>query len=131
MSADTGSSSVDAELAKLENVCQQAAQAIASSRTVREAVAAAEVEVPHHLQDMARTRVPALGRLKRSRDLKVEEIVRDQLGEISREYNELVASREFDRIKAVDWSVLREHYPDIYARSLREGKLILERKAKR
>lgn len=131
MSAESGSSSIDSEIAALENACQQAAQAIASARTVREAVTAADVDVPHHLQDVARTRVPALGRLKRSRDLRVEDIVKEQLGAIAIEYNELVASREFDRIKAVDWSVLREHYPDIYARALREGKLILERKSRR
>ena len=131
MSAGTQSSSIESELAKLEHVCQTAAQAITSSRTVREAVTAAEVDVPHHLRDMARTRVPALGRLKRSRDRRVEDIVRDQLDAISREYNNLVASREFDRLKAVDWSALRELYPEIYARALREGKLIIERKTKR
>jgi hypothetical protein len=130
VSAPSGSS-LDDEFAKLEHACQQAAQAIASARTVREAVAAAEVEVPHHLRDMVRTRVPALGRLKRARDLRVEDIVRDQLAAIAREYNDVVATREFDRLKAVDWPALREGYPDIYARAMREGKLILERKAKR
>lgn len=131
MSAEAQSSSIESELAKLENTCQQAAQAIASARTVRETIKAAEVDVPHHLREMVRTRVPALGRLKRSRDLRVEDVVRDQLGVISREYNNLVANREFDRLKAVDWSALRELYPEIYARALREGKLILERKNKR
>jgi hypothetical protein len=42
-----------------------------------------------------------------------------------------VASREFDRIKAGDWYVLRANYPDLYGKSLREATLILERKRKR
>lgn len=131
MSSQSGSSADDGEIAALENACQQAAQGISSARTVREAVTAAEVEVPHHLKDVVRTRVPALGRLRRSRDLRVEDIVREQLAALAIERNDMVANREFDRIKAVDWSVLRENYPDIYTRALREGKLILERKTRR
>ena len=104
--------------------------AISNARTIRETVEAAEIEVPHHLLAIARSKVPSLGRLVRTRDLKVEDIVRDQLASLRAEYSEIVASREFDRIKAADWAVLRSYYPDLYAKSFREANLILDRKRK-
>ena len=131
MAHDPRSTSIDEELAKLEEACQRTAQSIANSRSVRETVALAEVDVPHHLRSLARIRVPSLQRLGHARDRRVEEIVKEQLSSLNLERNELVASREFDRVKAVDWHVLRVNYPDLYAKSLREANLILERKRKR
>jgi hypothetical protein len=119
------------ELAKLEDECRKAALGIADARSVRETVALAEVDVPHHLREIARLRVPTLQRMGRLRDKRVEEVVKNQLSSIMLEQNELVASREFDRIKAVDWHVLRAEYPDLYGKALREANLILERKRKR
>ncbi len=128
---DAESSSLTEELANLEAACQKIAQAIADARSVREVLAVDEVEVPHHLQAIAYARVPTLGRLRRLRDMRVEEIVKHQLDTIEIERNELVANREFDRIKAGDWYVLRTNYPELYAKSLREANLIFERKRKR
>ena len=131
MAHEPDSSALTEEIAKLEDLCQKTAQAITSARSVREAVALADVEVPHHLRAIARVKVPSLGRLARQRDLRVEEIVKDQLSSLTFERSDIVASREFDRIKAVDWHVLRVNYPDLYAKALREANLILERKRKR
>lgn len=131
MAHDDESSRLDGELAKLEGACHKTAQAIADARSVREVVAIDEVEVPHHLQAIAYARVPSLGGLRRRRDTRVEDIVKHQLSVIELERSELVASREFDRIKAGDWFALRANYPDLYAKSLREGNLLLERKRKR
>jgi hypothetical protein len=119
------------ELAKLEAECQKAMRAIEDARNVREVAALEDVDVPHHLRAIAHSKVPALGRLRRLRDNRVEEIVKNQLDAMRAEPNELVASREFDRIKAGDWYVLRANYPDLYGKSLREATLILERKRKR
>ena len=121
---------LEEELAKLEEDCRKVTLAISNARTVRETVEAAEIEVPHHLIALARTKVPSLGRLVRTRDLRVEDIVRDQLASLRAEYSEIVATREFDRIKASDWHVLRSYYPDLYAKSFREANLILDRKRK-
>ena len=121
---------LEEELAKLEEDCRKVTLAISNARTVRETVEAAEIEVPHHLIALARTKVPSLGRLVRTRDLRVEDIVRDQLASLRAEYSEIVATREFDRIKAADWHVLRSYYPDLYAKSFREANLILDRKRK-
>jgi hypothetical protein len=131
MAHEPDSSALAEEIAKLEDLCQKTAQAITSARSVREAVTLADVEVPHHLRAIARVKVPSLGRLARQRDLRVAEIVKDQLSSLTFERSDIVASREFDRIKAVDWHVLRVNYPDIYAKALREANLILERKRKR
>lgn len=117
-----------AELAKLEADCQQAARELATARSVLEAVKLADVNVPSHLKAHARNSVPTLGRLPRARDMRVEEIVRDQLDSIRRERAESVASREFDRIKALDWHALRSQYPDLYHKAMREANIILERK---
>jgi hypothetical protein len=119
------------ELAKLDATCSKIAQAIADAHSVREVMAVDDVEVPHHLREVAYAKVPSLGGLRRRRDMRVEEIVRNQLSAIELEYSDLVASREFDRVKAGDWSVLRANYPELYAKALREGNLILERKQKR
>lgn len=121
-------SALAAELDKLEADCQHAARELASARSVLEAVKLAEVSVPSHLKAHARNSVPTLGRLPRARDLRVEEIVRDQLDGLRRERAEVVASREFDRIRALDWHVLRSNYPDLYHKAMREANLILERK---
>lgn len=131
MARDAKPASLEEELAQLEKECQKVVQAIRDARNVREAVAVEDVEVPHHLQSIAYSKVPTLGGLRRLRDTRVEEIVRHQLGSIQMEHNDLVASREFDRIKAGDWYVLRANYPELYAKSLREANLILERKRKR
>ena len=131
MAHEPDASALAEEIAKLEDLCQKTAQAIASARSVREAVALADVEVPHHLRAIARVKVPSLGRLARQTDLRVEEIVKDQLSSLTFERSDIVASREFDRIKAVDWHVLRVNYPELYAKALREANLILERKRKR
>lgn len=123
--------SIEEELAELDAACQKAMRDISDARTVREVAALEEVEIPHHLRAMAHSKVPALGRLRRLRDNRVEEIVQNQLHAIRIERNELVATREFDRIKAGDWYVLRANYPELYAKSLREAALILERKRQR
>ena len=131
MAHEPDASALAEEIAKLEDLCQKTAQAITSARSVREAVALADVDVPHHLRAFARVKVPSLGRLARQTDLRVEEIVKDQLSSLTFERSDIVASREFDRIKAVDWHVLRVNYPELYAKALREANLILERKRKR
>jgi hypothetical protein len=119
------------ELVKLDTACSKIAQAIADAVSVREVLAVDEVEIPPQLQELAYAKVASLGSLRRLRDSKVEEIVKNQLSSIEREYSDLVASREFDRVKAGDWSGLRGTYPELYAKALREGKLILERKQTR
>lgn len=130
MSADEDSAALDQELAKLEAVGRAATIAISNARSVREAIAAAEVEVPHHLKAIARVRVPSIGRLARVRDLRIEDLVKEQLASIQQEHSDLVATREFDRLKAADWGPLRSAYPDLYSKSVHEGNLILERKRK-
>lgn len=130
MSAHNPSSAIAEELAKLEETCQRAAQALKSSRGVRETLEIAAVDVPHHLKDVASVEAPTLGRLPRIRDARVEEVVKEQLSSLDLERAEFVASRELDRLKAVDWFALRANYPDLYSKALREANLILERKRK-
>jgi hypothetical protein len=129
--ADDESSSLAEELAKLEKACQTATQDLSSSRNVRETLAIADVDVPRHLRTIAKVKVPALQRLLRRRDSRVEEVVKEQLNWLSREPNEYSASREFDRMKATDWSMLKAEYPDLYWKTLREANLIFDRKRKR
>jgi hypothetical protein len=121
---------LEEELAKLEEDCRKVTLAISNARTIRETVEVSEIEVPHHLQAIARSKVPSLGRLARACEMKVEDIVRDQLSTLAQEYSEMVAQRDLDRMKASDWQVLRSNYPDLYAKSFREANLILERKRK-
>ena len=121
---------LEQELEKLEEECRKVTLAISNARTIRETVEAAEIEVPHHLQAIARSKVPSLGRIAKVRDLKVEDIVREQLMGLTQQHSEIVASREFDRIKAGDWHALRSNFPDLYAKAFREGNLIMERKRK-
>lgn len=128
---DADSPELAAELAKLEEKCQQALREMSSTRTVRETLHLAEVDIPHHLRSIAKAKVPSLGRMGRTRDIRVEEVVKNQLSSLSMERSEPAASREFDRIKAADWPTLRSSYPDIYNKAIREANLILERKRKR
>jgi hypothetical protein len=121
---------IEEELVKLEEDCRKVTLAISNARTIRETVEASEIEVPHHLQAIARSKVPSLGRIAKVCALKVEDIVREQLMMLTQEFSEIVASREFDRMKAGDWHVLRSNYPDLYAKSFREANLIMERKRK-
>ncbi len=131
MSASNEPSSIAEELSKLDTLCQRAAQDLSSTRSVRETVELAEVDVPRHLRAIADVEVPAIRRLWRARDLRVEEVVKEQLDWFSREPNEIAARREFDRLKAVDWPMLRANYPELYWKALREANLILDRKRKR
>ena len=131
MSADNESSSIAEELSKVEKICQRAVADLSSSRNVRETLELADVDVPHHLRAIASDKLPILRRLSRARDLRVEEVVIEQLSSLSREPSETTASREFDRLKATDWPMLRANYPDLYWKFLREANLILERKRKR
>lgn len=122
---------IEEEIAQLEEACKKAMRAISDARSVREVAQLEDVEVPQHLRAMVHAKVPGLGRLRKLKDNRIEEIVKHQLHTLTIERNELVASREFDRIKAGDWYVLRANYPDLYARSLREATFILERKRQR
>lgn len=131
MSADNESSSIDEELSKLDRICQRAAQDLSATRSVRETIELAEVDVPRHLRAIAGVRLPALRRLSHARDLRIEEVVKEQTDWLSREPNETVATREFDRLKATDWPLLKTNYPDLYWKYLREANMILERKRKR
>lgn len=128
--AEHDESAMAEELAKLEDICQKAAQALATSRCVREAFEAGEVDVPHHLRAVVRVKVPTYGRLARSRDRRIEEVVKDQLSSLQLAHSDFAASREFDRLKASDWYVLRANYPELYTKALKEGNLIIERKKK-
>lgn len=123
-----GGSALAEDLAKLEEECQQAARELSSARSVLEAAKLVDINVPSHLKAHARDGAPTLGRLPRALDKRVEEIVKDQLDSLRRERAETVASREFDRIKALDWHLLRSSYPDLYSKSMREANIILERK---
>jgi len=131
VNAEANSSSLAEDIAKLEDACRKISIEISTSRSIRETVELAEVEVPHHLQAIAHAKVPSLRRLARARDQRVEDIVKDQLSSLALERSEIVANRELDRIKASDWHVLRANYPDLYAKAFREANLILERKRKR
>lgn len=122
---------IEEEIAQLEEACKKAMRAISDARSVREVAQLEDVEVPQHLRAMVHAKVPGLGRLRKLKDNRIEEIVKHQLHTLTIERNELVASREFDRIKAGDWYVLRANYPDLYAKSLREATFILERKRQR
>ncbi|OGA17658.1 MAG: hypothetical protein A3I63_03915 [Betaproteobacteria bacterium RIFCSPLOWO2_02_FULL_66_14] len=130
MSATDKPEALEEELAKLEELGRAATLAISNARNVREAIAAAEIEVPHHLKAIARVRVPSIGRLARVRDLRIEDLVKEQLASIQQERSDLVATREFDRLKAADWGPLRSGYPELFSKSVREGNLMLERKRK-
>jgi hypothetical protein len=121
-------SSVAQELVKLEKTCKRAVADLTGSRNVRETLAFAQVDVPHHLKAIAGARLPTLGRLARLTDIRVEEVVHHQLERLSREQNEYVASREFDQLKATDWPYLRDNNPDLYWKALKQANLILERK---
>ena len=44
------------------------------------------------------------------------------------ERSEFTAAREFDRIRATDWTFLRAGYPDLYAKAVREASVIIARK---
>jgi hypothetical protein len=118
------------ELAALEAVCAQALRELSTSRTVRETLELADVSVPHHLKSIARGKVHSLSRLPRVRDMRVEEVVKDQLDLMLHERSEFTAVREFDRIRATDWTFLRTGYPDLYAKALREASVIIARKQK-
>lgn len=120
--------SVEEELAALNEACEELIRNIADARSVREVVALEDVEIPNHLQSIAYAKLPSLGRIRRVRDNRVEEIVQHQLHTLRVERNELVASREFDRIKAGDWYALRAEYPELYVKSLREANLIFQNK---
>ena len=128
MSENSASPSLEEELAALEETCRKAGISISTARTIRETVESAVVEVPHHLAAIAQSKVHSLRRLTKLRDLRVEEIVNEQLHYLRQERTEIVAQREFDRWKAGDWHVLRANYPEIYAKAFREATLILERK---
>jgi hypothetical protein len=119
-----------AELARLEADCQQAARELSSARSVLEAVKLADVTVPSHLKAHVRNTVPTLGRLPRARDMRVEEIVKDQLDSLRRERAYAVKLAARNRFGALDWHVLRSGFPDLYNKAMREANLILERKRK-
>lgn len=130
MSSPEGPQSIEEELAALEEACGLALREMSDSRTVRETIELSNVTVPRHLQAIARGKVHSLGRLPRARDMRIEEVVKNQLAALAMERSEPVASREFDRIKVTDWALLRSEYSNLYNKSVREGTLILERKRK-
>lgn len=118
------------ELAALEEACAQAARELACTRSVRETVELAEVSVPHRLKSLARGKVHTLTRLPRIRDQRVEEVVKQQLDSLARERSDFAAGRQFDRLRALDWTFLRSINPELYTKAMREAQYIIARKHK-
>ena len=118
------------ELAALENACAKAARELECSRSVRETVELAKVFVPHHLKSLARGKVRTLARLPSVRDQRVEEVVKQQLDGLAHERSDFAAGREFDRLRAYDWTYLRSINPELYTKAMREARYIIERKRK-
>ena len=131
MTAHPTSNNIAEDLAALEEACSNAVRELSTSRTVRETLELADISVPHHLQSIARGKVHSLTRLPRVRDMRVEEVVNSQLSELSHERSEVVASREFDRIRASDWTLLRSQYPDLYTKAMQRARLILDNKLRK
>lgn len=69
--------------------------------------------------------------MPRVRDMRVEEMVKNQLAELNLERSEVTASRAFDRIRGSDWSLLRSYYPDLYGKAMRQANLIPALKQRR
>ena len=130
MSAHNNNPTIEEELAALEDECSQALREMSSSRTVRETIQLSEITVPHHLQSIAKGKVHSLGRMARARDMRIEDVVKAQIAALRAERSEPTASREFDRIKATDWSLIRSEYSDLYNKAIREATLIIEQKRK-
>jgi hypothetical protein len=130
MSNSNAPKTIEEELAELEEAIGQVIREMSSTRTVRETIHLAEVTIPHHLQSIAKGKVHSLGRLPRARDMRIEEVVKDQLTALRAERSEPTASREFDRLKATDWSLIRSEYADLYNKAIREGNLIIAQKRK-
>jgi hypothetical protein len=128
---DDAPSTIAEELSGLENICKSAIADLSSSHSVRETLELADVSVPQRLREIAKTRLPILARLFRLRDMRVEEVVKEQLDYLSRERSDFLAGREFDRLKASDWPMLWQNYPDLFRKTVIEASLIFERKRKR
>ena len=124
------STAVEVELAALEAVCAQALREISTSRTVRETLALAEISVPHHLKSFVQGKVHSLSRLPRVRDMRLDEVVTNQLNSILHERSESTAIREYDRLRGTDWTYLRGAYHELYTKAMRESGLIIARKQK-
>lgn len=121
---------IESDLLALEEACSLAVREISSARSVRETLELADVTVPHHLKSIARGMVHSLARLPRVRDLRVDEVVKSQLASLAHERSDFTASREFDRLRACDWTFLRAGYPDLFSKAMREAQCIIERKQK-
>ena len=121
---------IESDLNALEEACALAAHEMSASRTVRETLELADVTVPHHLKSIARGKVHSLARLPRVRDLRVDEVVKSQIESLTHERSDFTASREFDRLRACDWTFLRASYPDLFSKAMREAQCIIERKQK-
>ena len=121
---------LEQELAALEEACAQAARELACTRSVRETLELADVAVPHHLKSAARGKVHTLARLPRVRDMRVDEVVKQQLDGLMRERSDFTASREFDRLRACDWTYLRSINPELYVKAMRQAQIIIEQKQK-
>ena len=121
---------LDDELTALEEACAQAARELACTRSIRETIELAEVSVPHHLKALARGKVHTLARLPRVRDMRVDEVVKQQLDGLMRERSDFTASREFDRLRACDWTFLRSINPELYVKAMRQAQIIIEQKQK-
>ena len=62
--------------------------------------------------------------------MRVDEVVKQQLDGLMRERSDFTAGREFDRLRACDWTFLRAINPELYVKSMRQAPIIIEQKQK-
>ena len=113
-------------LKAFEGACESASRAVRQAGTMRDAIQASDVTMPHSLAGVGRL-LPGYRRLQKSLDNRLDELMTMQLEVASRIREPYNLDRELSQLKVREWFVLRTNYPELYSKGVAHAAQLVRR----
>jgi hypothetical protein len=113
-------------LKAFEGECESASRAVRQAGTMRDAIQASDVTMPHSLAGVGRL-LPGYRRLQKSLDNRLDELMTMQLEVASRIREPYNLDRELSQLKVREWFVLRTNYPELYSKGVAHAAQLVRR----
>ena len=113
-------------LKAFEGACESASRAVRQAGTMRDAIQASDVTMPHALAGVGPL-LPGYRRLQKSLDNRLDELLAMQIEAASRIRELYNLERELGQLKVREWYVLRTNYPELYSKGVAHAAQLVRR----
>jgi hypothetical protein len=113
-------------LKAFEATCESASRAVRHAGSMRDAIHASDIAEPRELQGIGRM-LPGYRRIQKLLGHRLDELLAMQLEAASRIREPYSLERELDHLKVHEWYVLRNGYPELFAKGVTSATQLLRR----